>query len=101
MDVGVVVVVVDGGSGDYTAAQAAAADRLLHAPRGRAAQMNRGAAAATGDVLLFLHADCRLETGALDEIETGLAGRGVAAGCSGISVKRYIRKIPFHPPQTK
>ena len=58
---GVEVIVVDGGSHDGTAALARPlADRVLSAPRGRAAQMNAGAAAATGDVLLFLHADTRL-----------------------------------------
>jgi rSAM/selenodomain-associated transferase 2 len=75
------IIVVDGGSTDATCQQAAEADLLLHAPRGRAVQMNRGAAQATGDVLLFLHADCALEEGALEEAERCLAGRGVAAGC--------------------
>jgi rSAM/selenodomain-associated transferase 2 len=52
------VVVADGGSRDGTAAAAAPlADRVVAAPRGRARQQNAGAAAATGDVLLFLHAD--------------------------------------------
>lgn len=52
------IVVVDGGSGDRTVALAAPlSDQLLCAPRGRARQMNSGAAAAHGDVLLFLHAD--------------------------------------------
>ncbi len=55
------VIVVDGGSSDGTAALAAAlADRVIAAPRGRAAQMNAGAAVASGDALLFLHADTRL-----------------------------------------
>jgi rSAM/selenodomain-associated transferase 2 len=55
---GAEVIVVDGGSRDGTVARAAPlADQILTAPRGRAAQMNAGAAAATGDVLLFLHAD--------------------------------------------
>jgi rSAM/selenodomain-associated transferase 2/rSAM/selenodomain-associated transferase 1 len=55
------VIVVDGGSTDATMALAAPfADRVFVAPRGRAAQMNAGAAVATGDVLLFLHADSRL-----------------------------------------
>ena len=58
---GAEVIVVDGGSRDGTATLAAPlADRVLAAPRGRAAQMNVGAAAARGDVLLFLHADTRL-----------------------------------------
>lgn len=52
------VVVVDGGSQDDTLAIAKAhADLALLAPRGRAAQMNAGAAACPADVLLFLHAD--------------------------------------------
>ena len=55
------VLVADGGSEDGTRDIAAPlADRLIAAPRGRARQMNAGAAAATGDALLFLHADTRL-----------------------------------------
>jgi rSAM/selenodomain-associated transferase 2 len=55
------VIVVDGGSRDGTVAIARAlADRVLVSPCGRATQMNAGAAAARGDVLLFLHADTRL-----------------------------------------
>jgi rSAM/selenodomain-associated transferase 2/rSAM/selenodomain-associated transferase 1 len=55
------IIVVDGGSADATLALATPlADRAFVAPKGRAAQMNAGAAAATGDVLLFLHADSRL-----------------------------------------
>jgi len=59
------VIVVDGGSADGTRALAAPlADRVLEAPRGRARQMNAGAAAAAGDALLFLHADTLLPEGA-------------------------------------
>jgi rSAM/selenodomain-associated transferase 2 len=55
------VIVVDGGSEDATREIAAPlADRVLIAPRGRAAQMNAGAAEATGAALVFLHADTRL-----------------------------------------
>ncbi len=55
---GAEVIVADGGSRDRTVAIASPlADRVIAAPRGRGAQMNAGAAAASGDVLLFLHAD--------------------------------------------
>ena len=55
------LIVVDGGSRDGTTTVACAfADRVLETARGRARQMNAGAAAADGDVLLFLHADTRL-----------------------------------------
>jgi rSAM/selenodomain-associated transferase 2 len=55
------LIVVDGGSADGSAALCAgAADRLLNAPRGRARQMNAGAAAASAPALLFLHADTTL-----------------------------------------
>jgi rSAM/selenodomain-associated transferase 2 len=58
---GAEVVVVDGGSRDRTMELARPlADQVIAAPRGRGAQMNAGAAAACGDVLLFLHADTRL-----------------------------------------
>jgi rSAM/selenodomain-associated transferase 2 len=58
---GAEVIVVDGGSIDHSAARARGwADQILAAPRGRALQMNAGAAAARRDILLFLHADCVL-----------------------------------------
>jgi rSAM/selenodomain-associated transferase 2 len=73
---GVEVVVIDGGSGDGTAGLARPlADRVLSAPRGRAAQMNAGAAAATGDALLFLHADTRLRDDADRLVLNGLKDR--------------------------
>jgi rSAM/selenodomain-associated transferase 2 len=58
---GAELIVVDGGSTDGTVAEAAPlADQMLSAARGRASQMNAGAAVARGDILLFLHADTRL-----------------------------------------
>jgi rSAM/selenodomain-associated transferase 2 len=71
---GAEVIVVDGGSRDATRELARPlADRVLEAPRGRAAQMNAGAAAASGAILLFLHADTSLPEGALDAIEVAVA----------------------------
>jgi hypothetical protein len=61
---GVEVLVVDGGSTDGTPDLAAEAGAtVLHSPPGRACQQNAGAAAARGDVLLFLHADSLLPAG--------------------------------------
>ena len=69
------VIVVDGGSRDDTPARAGPlVDRLLDSPPGRARQMNRGAAVAHGDVLLFLHADTKLPAQADALIATGLEG---------------------------
>ncbi len=63
------VIVADGGSDDATRAIATPlADKVIAAPRGRARQMNAGAAAATGDALLFLHADTELPLDADEEI---------------------------------
>jgi rSAM/selenodomain-associated transferase 2 len=75
------ILVVDGGSSDGTPDLAASADRILQGMRGRAAQMNRGAAEARGDVLLFLHADCTLEPGTLPAVCRCLQPQHVAAGC--------------------
>jgi len=58
---GAELIVVDGGSSDASTTRAAPlADHVLASARGRARQMNAGAAAARGELLLFLHADTRL-----------------------------------------
>ncbi len=58
---GAEIIVADGGSRDGTVAAAATlADIVLQAPRGRALQLNAGAARARGELLLFLHADSRV-----------------------------------------
>ena len=70
---GTEVIVVDGGSRDDTVARAGPlADRVLAAPRGRASQMNAGAACARGAILLFLHADSLLPQAADALIVDGL-----------------------------
>jgi rSAM/selenodomain-associated transferase 2 len=71
---GVEVVVVDGGSRDGTSELARPlSDRVISSERGRAMQMNAGAAAARGDVLLFLHADTRLPENADRLVLDGIA----------------------------
>ncbi|TVP58868.1 MAG: DUF2064 domain-containing protein [Gemmatimonadales bacterium] len=68
------VIVVDGGSGDGTPELAESAGvRVLHSRPGRALQLNRGAWAADGDWLLFLHADSRLPAPARSALEQWLA----------------------------
>jgi rSAM/selenodomain-associated transferase 2 len=77
------VLVVDGGSQDHTlraVAAAAPAAKVLMSPTGRARQMNAGATAATGDVLLFLHADTMLPTTAANDIQTALSDSHVVGG---------------------
>lgn len=64
------VIVVDGGSEDGTIALATPlCDRIIQAPKGRANQMNAGAAVAGGEVLVFLHADTRLPQDALAHLQ--------------------------------
>ena len=75
------VIVVDGGSRDHTPAIAREfADQVIDSALGRAHQMNAGAAVASGDVLLFLHADTQLPEQA-DRLITGaLLDRKVSWG---------------------
>ncbi len=85
---GVEVIVVDGGSSDNTVALARPlADKVLSGPRGRALQMNAGAAAATGDVLLFLHADTHLPDNADALVREGLKRSRRAWGRFDISIE--------------
>ena len=75
------VVVVDGGSRDSTCRCAAAAGaRVLSSPPGRAAQQNVGAKSCVGEVLLFLHADCRLPEDGVAQIDEALGDLSVVGG---------------------
>ena len=68
------ILLVDGGSTDGTVHRARLSGyTVLDAARGRAAQMNAGAAQASGEALLFLHADTRLPFGAQHLIRASLA----------------------------
>ncbi len=76
---GVEIIVVDGGSEDATLEIVRSAGlAVLSAPRGRARQMNAGAAVASGDMLLFLHAD------------TGLPARADAAVVAALTDDRHL-----------
>jgi len=92
---GVELLLVDGGSGDGTPARCAGlVDRVLAAPRGRARQMNAGAAVAAGPVLLFLHADTRLPDAALESVEAALAG-GAVWGRFDVSIRGRSAMFPL------
>jgi rSAM/selenodomain-associated transferase 2 len=80
-DLGAEVIVVDGGSRDATVQRARLrADCVIRSARGRALQMNAGAARASGNVLLFLHADTRLPKDAEHLVLNGLDRSGRAWG---------------------
>jgi rSAM/selenodomain-associated transferase 2 len=92
---GVELIVVDGGSRDATIALARPlADRVIAARRGRAAQMNAGAAVAHGDVLVFLHVDTGLPADADQLIADGLNQSGRAWGRFDV---RISGKSPLLP----
>jgi rSAM/selenodomain-associated transferase 2 len=94
-DAGHELIVVDGGSSDGTfEAAVPLADRVLQAPRGRAVQMNVGAAIATGNVLVFLHADCRLPPDPDRAIGSALA-RGSRWGRFDVALEGASRELPM------
>ncbi len=77
------IIVVDGGSDDGTPeiVRSWPGARLIKSNlRGRAIQMNAGATASSGDVLLFLHADTRLPAGWRELVAESIRGRGKAGG---------------------
>ncbi len=93
---GAEIIVVDGGSADDTVALATPlADRVLIGARGRATQMNAGAAVARGDVLLFLHADTRLPADADRLILDGLAQSRRAWGRFDVTIDGRHPLLPL------
>ncbi|HEX9132658.1 MAG TPA: TIGR04283 family arsenosugar biosynthesis glycosyltransferase [Ktedonobacteraceae bacterium] len=74
------LLIVDGGSTDRTLEIAQRFGTVIISQRGRATQMNAGVAAATGEVLLFLHADTLLPGDAFCAIEQALTARDVVGG---------------------
>ncbi len=91
------ILVVDGGSADDTVVRATPlADRVLTAARGRARQMNRGPAAATGEVLLFLHADTHLPSGGLAVVRRALVDPRAEAGTFRLTFDREAPLLRFY-----
>lgn len=94
------VLVIDGGSHDRGPALVAARSgvTLLQAPRGRGVQMNAGARVATGDVLLFVHADVTLPSDAVSWIGAALEDPGVVAGAFRTWTVPDAEPAPFWAP---
>ena len=91
---GIEIIVVDGGSSDST--REIANDftgKVILSERGRGAQMDRGARAASGDILLFLHADTSLPKDWRDCIENALKDDRVVGG--GFSLKIDAKGFSF------
>ena len=81
------IIVVDGGSKDETLFIAKSLNvKVLISPPGRANQMNAGAMAASGEILLFLHADTRLPINFEQMMRTTLAKPGIVAGAFALRI---------------
>ena len=103
------IVVADGGSDDGTPSLAAPrVTKVVRSPPGRAAQMNAGAAAATGALLCFLHADTRPAADYLAAVADALAdprvvlvgGRAVLIGPAGesrLTTRHHRLKTHYGP----
>ena len=91
---GTEIIVVDGGSTDSTVARARPlADLVMHAPRGRAVQLNAGAAGASGDLLLFMHADCVAPESVDLILEAALGQRSQAWGRFDVRIESRRRAL--------
>ncbi len=90
------IIVVDGGSGDDTVAQAEPlADRVIRAPCGRARQMNAGAAAASGQVFWFVHADTLADATAVARLRDALAASSREWGRFGVRLSGAHPLLPL------
>ena len=95
-DKGAEVILVDGGSRDATKTLAAPwVDEIIDSPPGRAKQMNAGAAAATGEALLFLHADSHLPAAADQVIFESLTGSQSVWGRFDVAIVGHHVMLPI------
>jgi rSAM/selenodomain-associated transferase 2 len=93
---GAEVIVVDGDPQGSTLKQISNTGvKKILCPKGRARQMNCGAAKASGDILIFLHADTRLPENALKKIDTILEDKAIVGGAFdlGIDSDRFAFRI--------
>lgn len=90
------VIVVDGGSTDGTVDLARSRGaKVIQTRPGKALQMNAGATAASGEVLVFLHADTRLPDGFHRQIFSALNPKGVVAGAFRLAIDSRAWGIRF------
>ena len=88
------LIVVDGGSTDASVKIAENYGKVIISERGRGKQLNAGAAAATGDILIFLHADIWLEPGALISVATAISSGYIGGGFrQKIDGKRVLYRL--------
>ncbi len=93
---GLEIIVVDGGSRDATISIAEAAGaRVISSQPGRSYQQNSGAAAASGEILLFLHADTLVPPSFAQLIRVSLNRETVAAGAFSLSINMTGLAIRF------
>jgi rSAM/selenodomain-associated transferase 2 len=90
------IVVADGGSSDATVRLARGFGRVVSAPKGRARQMNAGAAEAGGDVMLFLHADTLLPKDALAQVRVALDDPSVEGGAFRLQFDTSTSLLRFY-----
>jgi rSAM/selenodomain-associated transferase 2/rSAM/selenodomain-associated transferase 1 len=90
------LIVVDGGSTDGTVDQARSRGaKVIQTTPGKAIQMNSGAAAAMGEVLVFLHADTRMPENFSHQIHSALNQKGVVAGAFRLSIDSRAAGMRF------
>ena len=88
------IIVADGGSSDRTAeiAEGYQGVRVIQTARGRGLQMNAGASHATGEILLFLHADTIPEEGWSKAVEAALQKDSVVGGAFAFAISHPGKK---------
>ncbi len=75
------IIIADGGSGDATLAIAGTYDvKIRHSKRGRGAQMQTGANAASGEILWFVHADTTVSANCVGQIKQALRDKNTVGG---------------------